>query len=174
MVIQNHICFLSFHLIVMARPTIASDTIIGRARSNLPKDTNKSARRIVPKKTQSPPLHDIRICLSSAVITLPSGNFRFPFRRCTAGGPLKPCFGLSGAVSQPTESPSRSLALSCSPLKEEVSLCGTREIVLDPKARGQLTPKNFPLKPAVGLSGAVSQPGRVSQPVVQRHHLTTS
>ena len=71
-VIQNHTCFLSFHLIVMTRPTIATDTIVGRASSNLPIDINKSARRIVPKKTKSPPLHDMRICLSSCVMTLPS------------------------------------------------------------------------------------------------------
>jgi len=51
MVIQNHTCFLSFHLIVMARPTIAIDTIVGRASSNLPKDMNKNARTAVPSMT---------------------------------------------------------------------------------------------------------------------------
>src|SRR5271168_1326015 len=62
----------------MARLTIATDTMVGRARSNLPTDTNMSASRIVPKKTQSPPFHDKRICLSSLVTIgsiLPSGGW---------------------------------------------------------------------------------------------------
>src|SRR5271154_160552 len=62
----------------MARLTIATDTMVGRARSNLPTDTNMSASRIVPKKTQSPPFHDKRICLSSLVTIgsiLPPGGW---------------------------------------------------------------------------------------------------
>jgi hypothetical protein len=65
---------LNFHLNAMAMATNAADIRDGRARSNLPKYTNKSPSRTVAKMTQRTPHHGKRICLSSAVITLSSGN----------------------------------------------------------------------------------------------------
>lgn len=68
-VIQNQVCRLNFHLIAMARATIAADTKDGSARSNLPQITEGIARRAVPNMTHSTPRHPRRIRLSSLVIT---------------------------------------------------------------------------------------------------------
>ncbi len=73
MVTQNHGWYLSFHLIATAMATIAADISEGRARSNLPKYTNKSARGIVPIMSVRTPHHGSRIFLSFAVITARRG-----------------------------------------------------------------------------------------------------
>ena len=80
MVIQNHTCRLNFHLNVMARATVAVDIMDGRARANLLKYTNKRPNERLPAMTHRTPRQGQRIFLSSAVITLSSGNLAAPIQ----------------------------------------------------------------------------------------------
>ena len=70
MVIQNHTCPFSFHLIATAIMIIETEKPVGRARANLPKWSNKAKSKKAPTGITIYPHNGKRIRLSSAVITL--------------------------------------------------------------------------------------------------------